>query len=125
MEANSKDNEDKNNDGHDNRGHDNEGHGGDAHGQGHGQGDGGGDDHEKTVTFIVNTRPYPWSEKTISYEQLIELVYPGQPVNPDEEEVTVRYSRGQDDSLEGSLTASHDVKVKNKMVFDVYRTARS
>lgn len=85
----------------------------------------GGEGHEKTVSLIVNTRPHPWSERAISYEQVIELAYPTQPVNPAEEEVTVRYSRGQDDSLEGSLTASHSVKVKNKMVFDVYRTARS
>lgn len=85
----------------------------------------GGEGHVTTVTVIVNTRPHPWSEKTISYEQVVELAYPGQPVNPAEEEVTVRYSRGQDDSLEGSLTAGHNVKVKNKMVFDVYRTARS
>ena len=85
----------------------------------------GGANHEKTVNLIVNTRPHPWAEKTISYEQVIELAYPGQPVNPAEEEVTVRYSRGQDDALEGSLTATHNMKVKNKMVFDVYRTARS
>lgn len=87
------------------------------------QGDG--NDHEKTVTLIVNTRPHEWSDETVSYEQVIDLAYPGEPVKPTEEEVTVRYSRGQDDNLEGSLTASHSVKVKNKMVFDVYRTARS
>jgi hypothetical protein len=86
---------------------------------------GGGNDHEKTVTLIVNTRSQDWSEKTISYQQVIDLAYPGQPTNPAEEEVTVRYSRGQDDNLEGSLTATHTVNVKNKMVFDVYRTARS
>lgn len=90
---------------------------------GHDHGDG--DDHGKSVTLIVNTRPTPWTERTISYEQVVDLAYPGQPVNPAEEEVTVRYSRGQDDDLEGSLTAAHSVKVKNKMVFDVYRTARS
>lgn len=97
----------------------------DDHGHDGAGGDGGEGGHEKSVTLIVNTRPAPWPEKTITYEQVVDLAYPGRPVNPAEEEVTVRYSRGQDDNLEGSLTAGHNVKVKNKMVFDVYRTARS
>ena len=84
-----------------------------------------GHEHEDhTVTILVNTRPYQWAEKTISYEEVVELAYPGQPAG-DGEEVTVRYSRGHDGKQDGSLTPGHSVKVKNKMVFDVYRTSRS
>lgn len=84
-----------------------------------------GQEHEdRTVTIVVNTRPQPWPEKTISYEEVVELAYPGQPVG-DGEEMTVRFTRGHDDKHEGSLTPGRSVKVKNKMVFDVYRTSRS
>lgn len=79
-------------------------------------------DHE--VTIIVNTRPHTWSEKEISYEQVIELAYPGRPVT-DQESVTVRFTRGHDGHGSGTLTAGHDVKVKKGMVFDVVRTSRS
>ena len=76
------------------------------------------------VTIIVNTRSYPWESKDISFEQLVELAYPGQPAN-DQDTYTVRYSRGHDGHGSGSLTAGHSVKVKKEMVFDVYRTSRS
>ena len=84
-----------------------------------------GHEHEdRTVGIVVNTRGYRWAEKTISYEAVVEIAYPGQPAG-DSEDVTVRFTRGQDEKREGSLTAGHSVKVKNKMVFDVYRTSRS
>ncbi|MDO9455252.1 multiubiquitin domain-containing protein [Nocardioides sp.] len=84
-----------------------------------------GHDHEdRTVKIIVNTRPHDWAEKSISYEEVVELAYPGQPIGPDDE-ITVRFTRGHDDKREGSLTANHSVRVKTKMVFDVYRTTRS
>lgn len=76
------------------------------------------------VTIIVNTRKHTWERKKISYEQVIELAYSGQPVT-DQESVTVKYSRGADGHGSGTLTAGHDVAVKNKMVFDVVRTSRS
>ncbi|MBJ8348663.1 multiubiquitin domain-containing protein [Antrihabitans sp. YC2-6] len=80
--------------------------------------------HDRTVTIVVNTRPHEWAERTISYEEVVELTYPGHPVG-DGEEVTVRFTRGHQDKREGSLTPGRSVKVKNKMVFDVYRTSRS
>lgn len=79
---------------------------------------------DHTVAIVVNTRPHEWTAKTISYEQIVDLGYPGQPVG-DGEEITVRFTRGHDEKREGSLTPGHSVKVKNKMVFDVYRTSRS
>ena len=79
---------------------------------------------DRTVKIIVNTRPHQWAEKTISYEEVVELAYPGQPVG-EGEEVTVSFTRGHDEKHEGSLTPNPSVKVKNRMVFDVYRTSRS
>ncbi|WP_327723694.1 multiubiquitin domain-containing protein [Streptomyces europaeiscabiei] len=78
----------------------------------------------RPVTIIVNTRSHPWAAKDISFEQVVELAYPGQP-GTGEDTFTVRYSRGHDGHGSGSLTAGHSVRVKKGMVFDVYRTSRS
>ncbi|MFB7085769.1 MULTISPECIES: multiubiquitin domain-containing protein [Streptomyces] len=78
----------------------------------------------KPDTIIVNARPHTWEAKEITYEQVVELAYPGQPPS-DQDTYTVRYSRGHDGHGTGSLTAGHEVRVKKGMVFDVYRTSRS
>ncbi|MEU6815519.1 multiubiquitin domain-containing protein [Streptomyces sp. NPDC046860] len=76
------------------------------------------------ATIIVNTRPHTWEAKDITFEQVVELAYPGQPPN-EQDTYTVRYSRGHEGHGSGSLTAGHGVRVKKGMVFDVYRTSRS
>ncbi|MFE6868801.1 multiubiquitin domain-containing protein [Kitasatospora sp. NPDC057692] len=76
------------------------------------------------VTIVVNARPHTWEAKEITYEQIVDLAYPGQPPT-DQDTYTVRYSRGHDGHGAGSLTAGHSVAVKKGMVFDVYRTSRS
>ncbi len=75
------------------------------------------------VTIIVNTRQHRWNEPRISYAQVVEIAYPGQPIG-DQDDVTVRYTyrRGHGG---GTLTAGHDAEVKEGMVFDVHRTTRS
>ncbi|MFP8962593.1 multiubiquitin domain-containing protein [Streptomyces nanhaiensis] len=78
----------------------------------------------KPVTIIVNARPYDWEAKEITFEQVVDLAYPGQP-RSGQDTYTVRYSRGHDGHGSGSLTAGHSVRVKKGMVFDVYRTSRS
>lgn len=76
------------------------------------------------VTITVNARPHTWVAKEITFEQVVDLAYPGQPPN-DQDTYTVRYSRGHDGHGTGSLTAGHSVRVKKGMVFDAYRTSRS
>lgn len=84
-----------------------------------------GHEHEdRTINIVVNTRHHKWAEKTISYEEVVELAYPGQLIG-DGEDVTVSFTRGHGEKHEGSLTSGHSVKVKHRMVFDVYRTSRS
>lgn len=75
------------------------------------------------VTIVVNTRPHQWADKRISYSQVVELAYPGQPITA-EQDVTVRYTY-RNGHGGGTLTAGHDVEVKEGMVFDVHRTTRS
>jgi hypothetical protein len=77
--------------------------------------------HNKTVTIIVNTRAKEWSEKFITFEQVVALAFPGQ--SYDSDGTTVEYSRGH-----GSDKAMHSgdrVEVKDRMVFDVELANRS
>ncbi len=78
----------------------------------------------RTITLIVNTRPHPWREKKISYEQVVQLAYPGQ-VPTDDVTFTVRFTRGQGGHGSGTLTPGRDTPAKEGMVFDVIRTVRS
>lgn len=78
----------------------------------------------KPVTIIINTRAVTWGDKKITFEQLVSLVYPGQPVT-EEDSVTVRYSRGNDGHGSGTLIAGETVTLKDGMVFDAVRTSRS
>lgn len=75
----------------------------------------------KTVTIIVNTKPFPWHEKRISFEQVVELAAPGQPYDP--QGTTVEYSRGH--GPDHSLRPGQSVEVKDGMVFDVEPANRS
>lgn len=74
-----------------------------------------------TVTIIVNTRSHMWTEKKISFEQVVELAFPGQPYDP--AGTLVEYSRGP--GPDHSLRPGKDVVVKDGMVFDVEPANRS
>lgn len=74
-----------------------------------------------TVTLIVNTRPQNWSQTKITFEQVVELAFPGQPYDP--EGTTVEYSRGHGPDHE--LRPGQSVEVKDEMVFDVELANRS
>jgi hypothetical protein len=75
----------------------------------------------KIVTITVNTREVPWTEKKISFEQVVELAFPGQPYDP--AGTLVEYSRGH--GPDHSLRPGKDVEVKDGMVFDVEPANRS
>jgi hypothetical protein len=73
------------------------------------------------VTIIVNTKPFLWSEKKITFEQVVELASTGQPYDP--QGTTVEYSRGH--GPDHSLRPGQSVEVKDGMVFDVEPANRS
>jgi hypothetical protein len=77
--------------------------------------------HGKTVTIIVNTRRKEWSEKDITFEQVVELAFPCQPYDPDG--TTVEYSKGH--GRDKALHAGERVEVKDGMIFDVELGNRS
>lgn len=89
-------------------------------------GDGPGNQHDdhgrsKTVIIIVNTRRKEWFEKDITFEQVVELAFPGQPYDPDG--TTVEYSKGH--GPDKALHAGERVEVKDGMIFDVELGNRS
>jgi hypothetical protein len=75
----------------------------------------------ETATIVVNTKPFKWHEKKISFEQVVELAFPGQPYDP--QGTTVEYSRGH--GPDHSLRPGQSVEVKDGMVFDVEPANRS
>jgi hypothetical protein len=75
----------------------------------------------KTVTIIVNTKPREWIQNDITFEQVVELAFPGQPYDP--QGTTVEYSRGH--GPDKSLRPGESVQVKDGMIFDVEPANRS
>ncbi len=75
----------------------------------------------KVVTIVVNTKQHEWTEKKISFEQVVELAFPGQPYDP--AGTLVEYSRGH--GQDHDLRPGKDVEVKDGMVFDVEPANRS
>lgn len=79
---------------------------------------------EKTYEIVVNGRSKTWSEKEISYSDLVNLAYSNKPPTGDMVVITVTYSKGED-RQQGSLLPGDSVKVKDGMIFDVTGTVRS
>lgn len=63
------------------------------------------------MTIIVNTVAREWAEKKITFEQIVDLAYPGQPYNP--EDTTVELCRGH--GPDHSLRPGESVEVKDGM----------
>lgn len=78
----------------------------------------------KTVNILVNTRPFEWNEKDISYVQLVELAF-GLYIENETVSYTVTYVRGEKPKTEGSMVKGSIVKVKEGMIFNVTQTNRS
>ena len=77
----------------------------------------------RSFEIIVNAQRKPWNEDTITYSQVVDLVFP--PPHKDTEVFTVQYSRGPRENPQGTLAEGQTVKVKSGMVFDVTRTDKS
>lgn len=83
------------------------------------------DDHEaKDYIIIVNGREKEWSEKLISFEEVVILAFGNYSDNPNTC-YTVTYSRGAGSKPEGSMVKGQEVKVKSKMIFNVSATDKS
>jgi hypothetical protein len=79
---------------------------------------------EKSFTIIVNAEEHNWPQHEITFEQVIELGFPGKP-QTDTLTYSVMYRKGED-RKDGILSAGQPpVKVKDGMIFDVTPTDRS
>ncbi len=79
--------------------------------------------HDKEFMIIVNGREKVFSEREITFKQVVELAFGTYDENPDIV-YTVSYSKGEG-KKEGTMTAGTSVKVKDGMIFNVTRTNRS
>ena len=77
----------------------------------------------KGVEIIVNSRPFTWDNKEISYEQVIQLAFGTYETN-DQIEYTVAWIL-KNDNQSGTLVKGSTLKVKKDMRFNVKRTDRS
>ena len=83
----------------------------------------GGHRHDKEFVIIVNGREKVFTEREITFKEVIELAFGSYDENPDIV-YTVSYSKGED-KKEGTMTVGTSVKVKDGMIFNVTRTNRS
>lgn len=77
--------------------------------------------HEFRATIIINTRPFVWNQKKISFAQVLELAFPGQPY--DAAATSVEFSRGH--GPDHSLRQGESLNVKEGMIFDAETAVRS
>ena len=76
------------------------------------------------ITLIVNGRPKLWTEKSITFEQVVVLAYGTYDPNPDKV-YTVTYDKGPHENPEGSMVKGDKVFVKDKMIFNAASTDKS
>ena len=78
-----------------------------------------------TFTIVVNARTKTWSEKEITFEQVVQLAF-DTPPNSAETIFTVTYRKGGNEHRpEGVMVAGDSVKVKEGTIFNVTTTSRS
>ncbi len=81
-------------------------------------------DHDKTVTIIVDATPHEWPKEEISFAEVVTLEFPDYPTHP-EISYSVKYKRGHGHKPEGTLAPGGSVKVKEGMIFNVSQTGQS
>ena len=74
--------------------------------------------------IIVNGREKQWCEKTITFNQVVELAFGNYQDDPNTV-YTVTYAKGPQQNLEGSIVKGTKAFVINKMVFNVTATNKS
>ena len=76
------------------------------------------------IALIVNGRPKQWTEKKITFEQIVVLAFGTYDPNPNKV-YTVTYDNGPHQNPEGSMVKGDRVFVKDKMIFNVTATDKS
>ena len=79
---------------------------------------------KKLVTIIVNGTPHEWPKERITYAEVVTFDVPDYAQHP-EITYSVKYTRGQGEKPEGTLSPGGSVKVKDGMVFTVSDSGQS
>jgi len=78
----------------------------------------------KVFIILVNAREKEWSDKTITYDQVIVLAF-GSILTDPNVSYSVTYKKGDNEKPEGIMVKGNEVKVKDGMRFNVTQTNRS
>jgi hypothetical protein len=76
----------------------------------------------KDITIFINTREFTLHQKNLTYQELVDLAFPGNISSP-EKIYEITYS--SDHGLDGKVGVDGNVKLKEGMVFNVGLTNRS
>ena len=76
------------------------------------------------MTIIINGTAEEVEKDDITYNEVVTFAFPDFPQHP-ERTYSVKYQRGQGNKPEGVLTPGDSVKVKDKMIFNVWFTGES
>jgi len=79
---------------------------------------------DKKNTIIVNGRPKHVTQEVLSFDEIVQLAFPGA-VGNDTTVYTITFSKGHDPKKEGTLVAGETVSIKSGMVFNVTATDKS
>ena len=80
-------------------------------------------EHQEHYTITVNGRAEEWHEDTISYQQVVDLAFDGNPPGGDNVTFTVRFKIGDKEGFLGP--SSKPIKVEEGMEFRVKHSTRS
>lgn len=75
-------------------------------------------------TIIVNGRPKGWKDETISFDQVVIVAF-GKMDQSLTRAYTITYSRGAESKPEGIMVKGTEVRIKEKMIFNVTATDKS
>lgn len=78
----------------------------------------------KEITILVNAREKVWTEKNISYDEVVILAFGSISTDPNVS-YTITYKKGDNNKPEGIMVKGDEVKVKDGMRFNVTQTNRS
>ncbi len=78
----------------------------------------------REYNIIVNGREKIWTEKEISFNQVVELAFGSVSTNPNII-YTITFKRGKGNRPEGTMVQGDTVKVKEGMIFNVTATDKS
>jgi hypothetical protein len=80
---------------------------------------------DKQFTIIVNGREKTWTEKRISFDQVVKLAFDNPPTGPNIVLTATYRKGGNEHKPEGTLAQGDSVEVKDGMVFNVTATDKS